>query len=118
MALSEFRKETGLPRNHFTIVTKVLPHISNIPEALEKSIERLGPAIEGYVDLYLIHAPFWDVMGTGVTVRKAWEWMEEAVGKGLALSIGVSNFRVSDLQELESFAKIKPVVNQVFNSSD
>lgn len=37
--------------------------------------------------------------------------MEECVNKGLAKSIGVSNFNVALLCDLLSYCKIKPVIN-------
>jgi len=39
--------------------------------------------------------------------------MEKLVEEGKTKSIGVSNFPVQDLRELLSYAKIKPVVNQI-----
>ena len=39
--------------------------------------------------------------------------MEQVKGEGLAKSIGVSNFKVSDLEEILPGAKIIPSVNQV-----
>eukprot|EP00968_Pinguiococcus_pyrenoidosus_P020990 scaffold2655_cov105-Pinguiococcus_pyrenoidosus.AAC.1 len=39
--------------------------------------------------------------------------MEALVDEGRIRSLGVSNFRVSDLQRLLGFARIPPVVNQV-----
>ena len=39
--------------------------------------------------------------------------MEQVKGEGLAKSIGVSNFKVSDLEEILPSAKIIPSVNQV-----
>jgi diketogulonate reductase-like aldo/keto reductase len=38
--------------------------------------------------------------------------MEELVAQGKCKSIGVSNFNISQLQELLKVCKIKPVVNQ------
>lgn len=58
------------------------------------------------VDLYLIHwpegGPTW-----------AWPGMERARELGFARSIGVSNFSVSELDEVIAAAASGPVVNQV-----
>src|SRR5215216_1313782 len=43
----------------------------------------------------------------------AWRGMERAHERGYAGSIGVSNFSVSELDELMSVAETAPVVNQV-----
>lgn len=59
------------------------------------------------MDLYLIHFPH-----EHRDIPAAWKMMEEVQTKGLARSIGVSNFTVLDLMKLEGSA-IKPAVNQV-----
>ena len=67
-----------------------------------------------YFDLYLLHAPF---RRSGEPFARPladiWADMESLVEQGLCRAIGVSNFRVSDLQEILPSAKIKPAVNQV-----
>jgi diketogulonate reductase-like aldo/keto reductase len=47
------------------------------------------------------------------TLAEAWKKMEEVHAEGLAKSIGVSNYRISDLQEILKSAKVKPTVNQL-----
>ncbi|KAH8818649.1 Aldo/keto reductase [Flagelloscypha sp. PMI_526] len=60
------------------------------------------------VDLYLIHFPkYTPDIGAG------WKKFEELQERGLAKSIGVSNFTIQDLQILLKTAKVKPAVNQV-----
>jgi len=48
-----------------------------------------------------------------VPLYKLWANMEELVQKGLTKGIGVSNCTIPVLVDLLSYAKIKPVVNQV-----
>jgi len=48
-----------------------------------------------------------------VPVHKVWPQLEALVEKGLAKSIGVSNFGVQSLWDLLSYAKIKPAANEV-----
>ena len=48
-----------------------------------------------------------------ISVYDFWPKMEKLVEKGLAKSIGVSNYNVQNLCNLLSFCKIKPVVNEV-----
>jgi 2,5-diketo-D-gluconate reductase A len=74
--------------------------------AFEKSIERLGT---GHVDLYLIH---WPLPGRGLFLD-TWRAFERIKEEGGARSIGVSNFRVEDLERLEREAEAQPTVNQV-----
>ncbi|WP_375404670.1 aldo/keto reductase, partial [uncultured Sphingomonas sp.] len=61
--------------------------------ALDESLALLG--VEA-VDLYLIH---WPVPGDGRYVE-AWEAMVKLREAGLARSIGVSNFRPGDIDEI------------------
>lgn len=74
--------------------------------AFEQSVERLGT---GHVDLYLIHWPLPD-RDLYLDTWRAFERLEE---EGGARSIGVSNFRVEDLERLEREAAQRPVVNQI-----
>jgi len=48
-----------------------------------------------------------------VSIRETWEEMEKMVQKGKVKSIGVSNFTAILIHDLLSYAKIKPVINQV-----
>lgn len=59
------------------------------------------------MDLYLVHSP--EALSN---ISDGWKSLELAKEKGLAKSIGVSNFTVEQLQLLEN-ASVKPVVNQV-----
>ncbi|KAJ9125558.1 hypothetical protein QFC22_000520 [Naganishia vaughanmartiniae] len=61
------------------------------------------------VDLFLIHVP--DELKE-IGLGKAWEMMEQLQCEGKARSIGVSNYRIADLEETLKTAKIVPSVNQ------
>jgi len=74
--------------------------------AFEKSLERLGT---DHVDLYLIHWP----MPTEDRYLDTWRAFEQIHAEGRARSIGVSNFRVEDLERLRSEADKLPTVNQI-----
>jgi 2,5-diketo-D-gluconate reductase A len=74
--------------------------------AFEKSLERLGT---GHVDLYLIHWP----LPSRDLFLDTWRAFERIKEEGGASSIGVSNFRVEDLERLEREAEQRPTVNQV-----
>jgi 2,5-diketo-D-gluconate reductase A len=74
--------------------------------AFEKSLERLGT---GHVDLYLIHWP----LPARDLYLDTWRAFERIHEEGGARSIGVSNFRVEDLERLEREAERRPTVNQV-----
>jgi len=69
----------------------------------------------GSVDLLLIHEPHaWS--GGRCSVAETWAVLEEAQAAGQAKSIGVSNFKISDLQMLAATAKVAPAVNQCSHS--
>ena len=71
----------------------------------------------GRVDLLLIHSPRpWTVGTSRCSVAETWAVLEEAQAAGQARSIGVSNFRIADLEMLAATAKVRPAVNQCSHS--
>ena len=97
---------SSVPREEVFVTTKWIPMANRGVGELEHSLERLGMA---YVDLYLIH---WPVPGrTGA----AWRDLEQAKERGLARTIGVSNYG-SDRMEKFASARSRPAVNQVYFS--
>jgi 2,5-diketo-D-gluconate reductase A len=96
-------REAGLPRDEVFITTKFYPgHADPVAEA-EHSLRRLGV---DQVDLYLVHWPQGDPAG-------AWPGMERSRERGLARSVGVSNYSASDLAAVLAAGTLPPVVNQV-----
>jgi 2,5-diketo-D-gluconate reductase A len=75
-------------------------------EAFAKSLGRLGL---DHVDLYLIH---WPVPSNDRFVD-TWRAFERIRAEGGTRTIGVSNFRVEDLERLEAETETRPTVNQV-----
>ncbi len=75
-------------------------------EAFDSSLERLGLDV---LDLYLIH---WPAPQQDLYVD-TWRAFEELHAAGRVRSIGVSNFRVEDLQRLLDLGLTVPVVNQI-----
>ncbi|KAK9478033.1 NADP-dependent oxidoreductase domain-containing protein [Lipomyces japonicus] len=102
-------KETGVARDQLFVTTKVISAISDPRKALEASLAKLQL---DYVDLYLIHSPFFGKETHGLTLREAWDVLTELKREGKAKDIGVSNFAVADLKQLEG-AEEKVAVNQI-----
>ncbi|KAM9962349.1 hypothetical protein ACTFIR_005257 [Dictyostelium discoideum] len=131
-SLKEIFEEGEIKREDIFYTSKLWNscHNSNLViKHCENTIKDLGI---GYLDLYLIHWPIafenanpseittdWVKDENGnpiiapVSIRETWQEMEKLVEFGLVKSIGVSNFNVQNLVDLLSYAKIKPVVNQV-----
>ena len=101
--------ESGLPRQEIFVTTKISPGIMrNGSEAVRQSIdESLAKLNTGYIDLLLIHWPVKDC------VKHTWQVMEDYVWQDRVRSIGVSNFNRHHLEDLLSYADIRPVINQI-----
>jgi len=97
----------AVPREEIFVTTKVEEtdqRLRTVRLALEASLRRL--CLE-YVDLYLVHWPLHE------RTNDTWRAMEGLLRSGLTRSIGVSNFEVSDLEQLFATATVEPAVNQI-----
>jgi diketogulonate reductase-like aldo/keto reductase len=102
-------KKAGIPREKLFITTKVsVEEGRSMEEAFSTSLKKLQLA---YVDLYLIHSPWWS--RGDEDLQKAWAEMEAIKESGRARSIGVSNFLQPHLEAVLQTAKIPPSVNQI-----
>lgn len=105
--VGEAIRQSGLPREELFVTTKLWSTRHENPTlGLEESLGRLGL---DYVDLYLIH---WPTPKLGKHVQ-AYEGLIQLREKGLAKSIGVSNFTISNLQDILDATGVPPTVNQV-----
>jgi 2,5-diketo-D-gluconate reductase A len=100
---------SGLARGEVFVTTKLWNgdqgHDTTL-SAFERSLERLGM---DYVDLYLIHWP----LPEHDLYTDTWRAFERIHDQGGARSIGVSNFRIEDLDRLRDEGERRPTVNQV-----
>jgi 2,5-diketo-D-gluconate reductase A len=107
--VGEAVRNSGLDRDELFITTKVWNTDQGrhqVRRAFEKSLGRLG---DDFVDLYLIH---WPAPGRDLYLE-SWETLCELHRDGRARSIGVSNFRVGDLERIIDATGVVPAVNQI-----
>lgn len=79
-----------------------------VEEAFSASLKKLGL---DYVDLYLIHSPFWT--DSDAELQDKWRQMEAVKASGRARSIGVSNFLQQHLEIVLATARVPPAINQI-----
>ncbi|KAF2210645.1 hypothetical protein CERZMDRAFT_45028 [Cercospora zeae-maydis SCOH1-5] len=131
-AVADFlQANPSVHRSDIFICTKVWNHLHEPDEvkwSLQSSMKKLKV---DYLDLFLVHWPIAAekdenynpklnekgqyVIKEGLTKdpRPTWRAMEEIYESGKARAIGVSNWTVSGLKDMLSWAKVKPAVNQI-----
>ncbi len=100
---------SGLPREDVFVTTKLWNSQQGYDSTLAAFDASLGRLGVDSIDLYLIH---WPVPGQGRFVE-TWRAFERVREEGRVRTIGVSNFRVEDLERLEAEAGVRPTVNQI-----
>ena len=99
-------RDSGIPREEVFITSKLWIQDYGYAAArkgIRASLDKLGT---GWIDLYLLHQPYFDVQG-------AWQALEEAKKEGLLKSIGVSNMTPALWEKYVSGFATLPAVNQV-----
>ena len=95
---------SGVAREEVFVTTKCPPDkASEARGVLEQSLSLLG--LE-FVDLWLVHWPPSDPIAM-------WETFVQAQADGLVRDVGVSNFSLDQLDELDKATGVKPAVNQI-----
>lgn len=109
-------RDFGIDRENIFITSKLPAEIKSYEGVLEYFDKTMKNLDLGYLDLYLIHAPWpWNRIGEDHTEGniKAWMGMEEIYRGGKARSVGISNFNVRDIQAILDSGTMKPMVNQI-----
>lgn len=99
-------RDSRIPREEIFITSKLWIQDYGYEAAkkgIHASLEKLKT---GWIDLYLLHQPYFDVAG-------AWNALEEAKKEGLLKSIGVSNMTPALWEKYVSQFVSMPAVNQV-----
>lgn len=105
-AVGDGIKKSGIKREELFVTSKMWVDdygYESGKKAFQTSLDKLGL---DYLDLYLLHRPRGDVKG-------AWKAMEELYKEGRIKAIGISNFEAHQIDELLSYATVKPAVNQI-----
>ena len=100
---------SGIPREDVFVTTKLWNSqqgFDSTLESFEKSLGRLGL---DRVDLYLIH---WPAPGQDLFVD-TWRAFERIREEGRSRAIGLSNFRIEDIERLQRETEAKPAINQI-----
>ena len=100
-------KKSGVGREELFLTTKIGVQNFGAKRTAKSFAASLDKLQTDYVDLLLLHFP--------VTLLRKSSWLElEKIHKaGGARNIGVSNYTIKHLEEMKSYASVKPAVNQV-----
>ena len=99
-------EKSGIHRKDIFLTTKVWVEHYGYEETKKSVLKSMQKLRTDYLDLCLLHQPFSDYYG-------AWRALEELYEAGIIRAIGVSNFYPDRLVDICSFARIRPMVNQV-----
>ncbi|MBP0969121.1 MAG: aldo/keto reductase [Oscillospiraceae bacterium] len=109
-------RDSGISRSEFFIETKMKiksregtdPVLGRkeTEDAIARSLDKLKT---DYIDVYMMHHP----VNTPEELREIWAVFEEQYDRGVLRNIGVCNFTPKDLDELLSFCRVKPVIDQI-----
>jgi diketogulonate reductase-like aldo/keto reductase len=105
-AVGQAVKDSGVSRDELFITSKVWVQdhgYEKAKKAFQRTLDRLQM---DYLDMYLIHWPYGDFLGT-------WKALEELYAEGKIKAIGVCNFTVEKLEELKANSTVHPVINQI-----
>lgn len=99
-------RDSGIPREEIFVTSKLWLSqygYEGAKRGIDRSLKKLGL---DYIDLYLLHQPYGDVVG-------AWKALEEAKAEGKIRSIGVSNMTPKIWNNFVPQFATLPSVNQI-----
>ncbi|XP_033643728.1 glyoxal reductase-like [Asterias rubens] len=106
--------ESGVAREELFITSKAWPSDYGYESTKTAFRESLQQTQVDYFDLYLLHFPKSpDGTSDKKLISESWRALEELYAQGLCKSIGVSNFEISDIENLKETWTVIPMVNQI-----
>jgi methylglyoxal/glyoxal reductase len=100
-------RQSGVARNEIFLTTK----INNTDHGYDQTLRGFDVSQKklncDYIDLYLVHWPLKN------TRKDTWLALERLYNEGQVRAIGVANYLIPFLDELNGYAEIVPAVNQV-----
>lgn len=113
-------EKTGIHRESIFLTTKVPAEVKSYKgaeQSIQESYERL---VTPHIDMMLIHWPKpWIEMkdpnapSYNAENLEVWRAMEAAYDVGKIRCLGVSNFSIDDIKNIQDNCKVQPVVNQI-----
>lgn len=100
-------RSSTIPRDEIFVTTKVNNNgqgYHNTLRAFDESMKRLNI---GYIDLYLLH---WPIKGKR---KDTWMALEKLYKEERVKAIGVANYLLPFMKELETYATVVPALNQI-----
>ncbi len=105
-------ERSPIPRTEITVTTKISTPSRGNPKTFEEAYDSARASLDrmrlSYIDIFLIHAPGYEASARRVT----WQALERLVEDGMIRSIGVSNYGIKYLLEMDNFTKIRPQIIQ------
>lgn len=98
---------SSIPRNEIFVTTKVGDADHGYDETLRAFDTSLQKLQMDYVDLYLVH---WPIKGKR---KETWLALEKLYADKRVKAIGVANYLIPFLLELETYASLVPMLDQV-----
>lgn len=98
--------KSGIPRKELFLTTKIWVGHYGYEQAKASVLESMRKLQTDYLDLVLLHQPFSDYYG-------AYRALEDLYDAGKLRAIGISNFYPDRMVDIASFARIRPMVDQV-----
>lgn len=100
-------KQSGLSREDIFITTKVGNNNQGFDSTLKAFDESLRKLDMDYVDLYLVH---WPIKGKR---KDTWLALEKLYSDKRVKAIGVANYLMPFLKEMDAYKSVVPVLDQV-----